>query len=141
MSISVRVANPIAYTGPTMPFDSPLNIERTTGAEPGTVILRLTGTLTLAAILELRSHLRDVEPPQLMIIDLTGVPYVDSAGMSEIVNHEIYCREKQVRMIVTGANRRVFDMLKTTHLDKILTLKSTVEKAEANQGPSTTPDL
>ena len=105
------------------------------------MILRLTGTLTLAAILELRSHLRDVEPPQLMIIDLTGVPYVDSAGMSEIVNHEIYCREKQVRMIVTGANRRVFDMLKTTHLDKILTLKSTVEKAEANQGPSATPDL
>ena len=51
--------------------------------------------------------------------------------MSEIVNHEIYSRGKGVRMIVVGLNRRVFDMLKTTHLDKVLTLKSTVEEAEA----------
>jgi anti-anti-sigma factor len=114
-----------------MPFDSPLNIERLAGSTPGTVILRLTGALTLAAILQLRSQFRDFESPRLMILDLSGVPYVDSAGMSEIVNHEIYSRGKGVRMIVVGLNRRVFDMLKTTHLDKVLTLKSTVEEAEA----------
>jgi hypothetical protein len=33
-------------------------------------------------------------------------------------------------MVVTGVNRRVLEMLKTTHLDKILTLKNTVEEAE-----------
>jgi anti-anti-sigma factor len=114
-----------------MPFDSPLKIERIAGSAPSTVILRLTGALTLAAILQLRSNFRDIESPQLMILDLAGVPYVDSAGMSEIVNHEIYCRGKKVRMIVTGLNRRVFEMLKTTHLDKVLTLRNTVEEAEA----------
>jgi anti-anti-sigma factor len=114
-----------------MPFDSPLNIERIAGAHPGTVILRLTGALTLADNLALRSHFRDFELAQLTILDLTGVPYVDSAGMSEIVNHEIYCRDKKVRMVVTGLNHRVLEMLKTTHLDKVLNLKPTVEEAEA----------
>jgi anti-anti-sigma factor len=113
-----------------MPFDSPLNIERISGAVPGTMILRLTGPLTLVAALALRSQLREVELPRLTILDLTGVPYVDSAGMSEIIHHEIYCRDKKVRMVVTGVNRRVLEMLKTTHLDKILTLKNTVEEAE-----------
>ena len=127
----MQLASPIAYTVPTMSFDSPLNIERLAGAAPGTVILRLTGALTLAAILQLRSQFRDVESPRLTILDLSGVPYVDSAGMSEIVNHELYCRNKKVRMVVTGLNRRVFDMLKTTHLDKVLTLKTTIEEAEA----------
>ena len=127
----MQLTGPIAYTEPTMPFDSPLNIERTAGIAPGTVILRLTGALTLSAILQLRSHFRDGESPSLTILDLTDVPYVDSAGMSEIVNHEIYCRDKRVRMVVTGMNRRAFDMLKTTHLDKVLTLNATVDEAEA----------
>ena len=126
----MQLTSPIAYTGSTMPFDSPLNIERLAGSTPGTVILRLTGALTLAAILQLRSQFRDFESPRLMILDLSGVPYVDSAGMSEIVNHEIYSRGKGVRMIVVGLNRRVFDMLKTTHLDKVLTLKTTIQEAE-----------
>jgi anti-anti-sigma factor len=114
-----------------MPFNSPLMIERLAGNDPGTLILRLKGPLTLVATLALRAHLRDFELPRLTILDLAAVPYVDSAGMSEIVNHEIYCRDKQVRMVVTGLNHRVFEMLKTTHLDKILTLKHTVEEAEA----------
>jgi anti-sigma B factor antagonist len=121
----------IAYTVPTMPFDSPLNIERISGAVPGTLILRLTGPLTLVAAVALRDQLRDAEKPRLIILDLTGVPYVDSAGMSEIIHHELYCRDNNARLVVTGVNHRVMEMLKTTHLDKILTLKPTVEEAEA----------
>jgi len=114
-----------------MSFDSPLKIERTAGADAGTVILRLTGALTLAAILQLRAHFREFELPRLTILDLAAVPYVDSAGLSEIVIYETYCRDKQVRMVVTGLNRRVLDMLKTTHLDKVLNLKDNVDHAEA----------
>ncbi|MGA2850412.1 MAG: STAS domain-containing protein [Terracidiphilus sp.] len=124
-----------------MSFDSPLIIERTPGNNPGTLILRLRGALTLAAILQLRTHFRAFELSQLTILDLAAVPYVDSAGLSEIVNHEIYCRDKKVRLILAGLNRRVLDMLKTTHLDKVLNLKPTVEEAEANQCPSATPDF
>jgi anti-anti-sigma factor len=114
-----------------MPFDSPLNIERIPGTVPGTLILRLSGPLTLIATFALRKHFRDLELPRLTILDLAAVPYVDSAGMSEIINHEVYCRDKQVRLVVTGVNRRVLDMLKITHLDKVLALKATVSDAEA----------
>ena len=114
-----------------MPFNSPLMIERLAGNDPGTLILRLKGPLTLVATLALRAHLRDFELPRLTILDLAAVPYVDSAGMSEIITHEVYCRDKQVRLVVTGVNRRVLDMLKITHLDKVLALKATVSDAEA----------
>jgi anti-anti-sigma factor len=116
-----------------MPPDSPLNIERIPGTVPGTLILRLSGPLTLIATLALRKHFRDFELPRLTILDLAAVPYVDSAGMSEIINHEVYCRDKRVRLVVTGVNRRVLDMLKITHLDRVLILKSTVEEAEASR--------
>jgi anti-anti-sigma factor len=122
---------PIEYTGPTMAIDSPLTIERLPGKAPRTVILRLTGPLTLTTAPPLRAQFRDFEPAPLTILDLSAVPYIDSAGMSEIIKHEVYCRDKRVRLAVAGANRRVLDMLRITHLDKVLNLAATVQEAEA----------
>jgi len=115
-----------------MDFRSLVTIERLPGNVAGTVILRLTGPLTLAATSLLRAHFRDYELPTMTILDMSRVPYVDSSGMSEIVNHELHCRDKHVRLIVTGLSHRVLGMLKITHLDKVLNLKATVEDAEAS---------
>ena len=101
------------------------------GAAPGTVILRLTGPLTLATVLPLRAQFRDFEPPRLTILDLTGVSFLDSAGMSELINHEVYCRDKRVRFVIAGVTPRVLGVLQITRLDKVLTLTATVEEAEA----------
>ena len=52
-------------------------------------------------------------------------------GMSELINHEVYCRDKRVRLVIAGVNPRVLGALEITRLDKVLTLKATVEEAEA----------
>ena len=122
---------PVAYTYPTMPFDTPLTIERLPGKAPGTVILRLTGPITLTTAAPLRDQFRKFDPPLLTILDLSGVPYLDSAGMSEIIGHEVYCRDKRARLVLAGVSPRVLQMLKVTRLDRVLTLKATVEEAEA----------
>jgi anti-anti-sigma factor len=114
-----------------MPNDFSLAIERLQGRTPGTVILRLSGRLTLTSVLALRAHFRDFEPPPLTILDFTAVDYMDSAGMSEIINHEVYCRDKRVRLAVAGVTPRVLSMLQITRLDQVLTLVPTVEEAEA----------
>ena len=114
-----------------MAIDDPLAIEQTEGKAPGSIILRLTGPVTLRNLFDLQSKLRVGEPPPLTILDLSGVPYLDSAGMSEIIGHEVYCRDKRARLVLAGVSPRVLQMLKVTRLDRVLTLKATVEEAEA----------
>ncbi len=115
-----------------MAVHSALTINRLPGSTPGTVILRLTGPLTLATVLPLRAQFRDTEPPLLTILDFTGVSYLDSAGMSELINHEVYCRDRRVKLVVAGVNSRVLSVLQITRLDKVLKLAATVDEAEAS---------
>jgi anti-anti-sigma factor len=114
-----------------MAADHNLAIERLPGKAVGTVILRLTGALTFGNVLPLRAQFRGSQPPPFTILDMAGVAFLDSAGMSEIINHEVYCRDNGVRMALAGVVPRVLNMLQITRLDKVLTLAATVEDAEA----------
>ena len=121
----------VPYTYPTMAIATPLKIEPIPGTKPGTVILRLTGPVTETSVLPLRALFRGTVPPHHTILDLSGVPFIDSAGMSEIVNHEIYCRDQNVRLTLAGVTPRVLTMFHITRLESVLTLAPTVEEAEA----------
>jgi anti-anti-sigma factor len=111
-----------------MPIGSPLTIETLQGKAPGAVIVRLTGPIVLANILSLRAQFRGPESPQLTIIDMSGVPYMDSAGLSEIISHHIYCRDRKARLVVAAVTPRVLSMLQVTRLDHVLNLAETVEE-------------
>jgi anti-anti-sigma factor len=56
---------------------------------------------------------------------------MDSAGMSELINHEVYCRDKHVSLAIAGVSPRVLSVLQVTRLDRVLKLVPTVEEAEA----------
>jgi anti-sigma B factor antagonist len=114
-----------------MAIDDPLTIERTEGKTPGTLILRLTGPLTLRNMFDFQSQLRKEEPPPVTILDLTGVPYMDSAGMGMVVNHYVRCQGKGVRLIAVGVSPRVMELFKMTKVDAVIPLAATVEEAEA----------
>jgi anti-anti-sigma factor len=121
---------------------SPFNIERRQGKTPRTVILRFHGPFTardmygsltpftLSNILEVQSP-EDAGPPSLSILDLTDVPYMDSAGLGMIVRHYVRCKSKGVRLIAAGVGSRVLDLFKLTKVDGLIPVTSTVEKAEA----------
>ncbi len=111
--------------------DVPLKIEPIPGSKPGIVILRLSGPVTLNSVLPLRALFRGTEPPSHTILDLSGVPFMDSAGMSEIINHEVYCRDRKVQLTLAGVTPRVLTMFHITRLEKVLNLTTTVEEAEA----------
>lgn len=111
--------------------DGPLTIERADGKNPGTRVFRLSGPLTLRNLFELQSELRKSALPPLTVIDLTGVPYMDSAGMGLVMNHYVRCQTNGTKLVVSGANNRVIDLFKVTKVDTVLPLAPTIEAAEA----------
>jgi len=111
--------------------DGPLTIDRAGGKNPGTRVFRLTGPLTLRNLFEFQTELRGSELPSLTVIDLSGVPYMDSAGMGLVMNHYVRCQMHGARMVVAGANSRVMDLFKVTKVDTVLPLSASIEAAEA----------
>jgi anti-sigma B factor antagonist len=111
--------------------DGPLTIDRREGKNPGTRVFSLSGPLTLRNLFELQSELRRSEPPPMTVIDLTQVPYMDSAGMGLVMNHYVRCQTRGVKLVVVGANNRVMDLFKVTKVDCVLPLAKTIDEADA----------
>ncbi|MEO6804920.1 MAG: STAS domain-containing protein [Edaphobacter sp.] len=117
------------------------NIERKEGKSPSTVIFRLTGpftardmygSLTPAALQDMLDFksMPGEEPPLVNIIDLTNVPYVDSAGLGVIVTQYVRCQNRGIRMVVTNVSPRVHELFRMTKVDGILPVAATVEEVD-----------
>jgi anti-sigma B factor antagonist len=113
-----------------MAIDAPLTIDRTEGKKPGTRILILNGPLTLFNMFELQTEIRQAPEPSISILDLTGVPYMDSAGMGLIINHYVHCQNTGTKMVVAGVSPRVLELFKMTKVDSVIPLAPTVEAAQ-----------
>lgn len=120
---------------------SAFKIERTDGKTPGTVIFRFSGpftardmygSLTPVAVRNLFEC--ELTPgddaPVTNIFDLSGVPYMDSAGLGLLVSHYVRCHGKGVRMIAAGASPRVLQVFKMTKVDTFIPMTATVEEAD-----------
>jgi anti-sigma B factor antagonist len=107
----------------------PLTLESVPGQAAGSRILRLTGPLTISGLFDFQSTLRN-DPPQALILDLTAVPYMDSAGMGAIINYFVSCQRAGRKLVVAGVNGRVLELFKMTKVDHLLTIVGTVSEAE-----------
>jgi anti-anti-sigma factor len=73
---------------------------------------------------------QDETPPTLNILDLTDVPYMDSAGLGRIVRHYVHCRGKGIRMIAAGVGPRILELFKITKVDAVIPTTATVAEAD-----------
>ncbi|HEY1984967.1 MAG TPA: STAS domain-containing protein [Terracidiphilus sp.] len=101
------------------------------GSNPGTRIFRITGPLTLSNVFGFQNALRNVDVPALAILDLTSVPYMDSAGMGAVVNYYTHCQRKGTRMIVAGVNSRARELFVLTKVHTIIPMTASIAEAEA----------
>lgn len=115
-----------------MSIDAPLTLERQEGKLPGTRILILNGPLTLRNMFELQTELRTDPQPTLSVLDLSGVPYMDSAGMGLIINHFVHCQNAGAKMVVAGVSPRVLELFRMTKVDAVIPQAATIEAAEAS---------
>jgi anti-sigma B factor antagonist len=112
-------------------IDAPLSVERRAGEATGTRILRLIGPLTLRNLFEFQAELRQGLPPLVFILDLSEVPYMDSAGMGSLINYYVHCEKNGITMIVAGVSSRVMELFRLTKVDTVIPLAASVEAAEA----------
>lgn len=115
-----------------MAIDDALVIERKEGKAPGTLVFHLTGPLTLRNLFDLQSQLRAGDLPRISILDLGGVPYMDSAGMGAIMNYYTHCQNKGVKLVVAAVSSRVMELFKMTRVDKVIAFAPSVEEAETS---------
>jgi anti-sigma B factor antagonist len=66
----------------------------------------------------------------LHVLDLTEVPYVDSAGLGLLVSHYVRCQSRGVRLVVAGVNPRVLQLFEMTKVDGFFPRIGRVEEAE-----------
>jgi anti-anti-sigma factor len=106
---------------------SRFNVERVCGDTPSEVIFRFTGpftardmygSITPAALREILHSPADPEPTN-HILDLSRVPYIDSAGLGIIVDHFSKCQKAGIRMTAVGAGPRVIEQFRLTKIDTL----------------------
>lgn len=111
--------------------DAPLIYSRATGGREGLGVIKLTGPLTLKNIFEFQKDLA-ANPPQLTVFDLSGVPYMDSAGIGVLINYYVSAEKNGRRVALAGANDRIDALLELTKVRNLLRSFPTVDEAEAH---------
>jgi anti-sigma B factor antagonist len=110
--------------------DEPLSYTTAPSSKEGVLILKLSGPLTLANMFTFQNDLKAADA-RVVILDLSDVPYMDSAGMGVILNYHVSSARKNQRLILAATNPRVHALLEMTKVDKVLTLAPTLEAAES----------
>jgi len=114
-----------------MNIDLPLSIERRAGKAPGIEIFLISGPLTMPNISEFQTELGKGELPRTSILDLSGVPYMDSAGMGAVIGYYTHCERQGARMVVAGVGKRVSALFKVTRVDTVIPMSASAAEADA----------
>jgi anti-sigma B factor antagonist len=91
--------------------------------EADTAVVSFAGNLTLGMGLKVAdAQIQRLveEGVSRMVIDLTAVPYVDSAGLGALVHTYGLTREKSGMLRLCGVTERVAALLKMTGMDAVL---------------------
>jgi anti-sigma B factor antagonist len=106
-----------------------IEIQRATGTGLKTTILRLRGPLTLATLFDFQTTVRQPGTTDT-ILDLTQVPYIDSAGLGAILAHWAHTQRSNDKFAVVGANERVQVLFNITKVNGVLPIFPSTEEAE-----------
>lgn len=107
----------------------PLGIEDFSGRIEGHRVLRLTGPLVLTNFFEFQSLVR-ANTSRSLILDLTQVPYIDSAGIGALVGAYVSHQKDGRSLLLVGVTKRVRDALYVTRVEQFFTFHDTLASAE-----------
>lgn len=113
-----------------MPNDS-LSVKSSPGARDGERVLTCTGPFTIQTLFAFQAAVREIESAQILIVDLTNVPYMDSAGLGALVGVFVSgCKSKR-RMALVGAGERIMALIRMSNLGQFFPQYSSVAEVEA----------
>ncbi len=104
-------------------------IQRVTGSMPDVTVLRLNGPLTINTLFDFQAATRQADLKST-IIDFSGVPFIDSAGLGVVLSHWAHTQRIGVKFAAVGISERVTVLLEMTGVSKILPSFGSVADAE-----------
>ena len=106
-----------------------MTIEREPGSSPDMTIFHLKGPFVLGTMFEFQNTLRDPEVKGV-IVDLSEVPYIDSAGLGTILSHWAHTQRSGHKFALTGVSPRIDVLLEMTKVNTVLPMFKTAEDAD-----------
>jgi anti-anti-sigma factor len=97
----------------------------------GARVLQLIGPLTLQTLFDFQSVARQ-EHPAAVILDITSVPYMDSAGLGCVVSVFASCQRTNRGFGIVGISERIRTLFEVTHCDGLLPCFSSLDAADAS---------
>jgi anti-sigma B factor antagonist len=91
-------------------------------------VLSLRGPLTMENVSPFLNAVRRESAPT-MILDFTGVPYLDSSGLGSLVSAYTSCQKSGRRIALTGVNQRVLKVFEITKVEPIFLMFPTLSDA------------
>jgi len=108
-----------------------LNIQ-TEETPAGFVICRPVGELDAFTVSQFRQSLADLASSKRLVIDMSGIPFVDSAGLGALIGGIRRTRELGGDVSVACDRPTLVRLLRTTGFDRIVSVTETVEEAMAS---------
>jgi anti-sigma B factor antagonist len=92
-------------------------------------VIHLTGDLTLSNGPEVRTALRNeiaATDRKSVVVDLSGVHYVDSMGVATLVDALAQSQNKKLEFILTGVQGKLKEVLNLTKLARVFDIRDSV---------------
>jgi anti-sigma B factor antagonist len=98
----------------------------------GYTVCRPVGELDAFTVSQFRQALAEMASSKRLIIDMSGVPFVDSAGLGALIGGIRRARELGGDVAVACDRPALVRLLRTTGFDRIVTVAETVTEAIAS---------
>src|SRR5258708_3917287 len=102
---------------------------KTESTPRGALVLKLIGHVTLRTLFDFQETAR-VEASRPMIVDLAGVPYMDSAGLGAVISVFASCQRTKRGFAIIGVADRIRTLFQVTKVDGLLPCFPSLEEAD-----------
>ncbi len=93
------------------------------------LVCKPMGDLDAYTVGKFRTALSRLENEVRVIIDLTEVPFMDSAGLGALIGYMRRVRQNKHRVAVASSRPAITRLLHTTGFDRLVPVKETLDEA------------
>ena len=97
----------------------------------GVIVLELHGEIDLQNSPEMRQLMQERAARRIpaLLLDFTGVKYIDSSGLATLIEYYQSSRAFDGRVVVAGLSHRVRSIFELVRLNEVFSICSTVPEA------------
>jgi anti-sigma B factor antagonist len=97
---------------------------------PDVKIVRLSGPMTFHNLSSFQEFIHEQPFPKVVIVDLSNVPYIDSAALGTLVSMHVAREGTDRKYAFVGANERLQNLFDLAYVREFLTVFDSVEEAK-----------